>query len=143
MRLRRFIINKGRVMYKIEKKEFGYKLTFGGLIRGNEMKAWVADSKKELADAPESFGVFVDMRTLKPIPVDAQVQMQEGQQLYKQKGMIRSVVIVGNEVTKMQFKRIARRTGIDEWERYIDAETNPVWKKTGLEWIEQGIDPDQ
>ncbi|MBN2415517.1 hypothetical protein JXO52_06730 [bacterium] len=111
-------------------------------MRGEEMKAWVDDSKKELADAPEAFGVFVDMRTLKPISVDAQVQMQEGQQLYKAKGMVRSVVIVDSAVTKMQFKRIAIRTGIDEWERYIDASANPDWHKAGMAWINDAIDPD-
>ena len=130
-------------MYEIEKKEFGFKLTFGGLISGEEMQAWVADSKKELADAPDAFGVFVDMRTLKPIPVDAQVHMQEGQQLYKDKGMERSVVIVDSSVTKMQFQRIARRTGIDEWERYIDASEDPGWQKTGMDWIVRGVDPAQ
>jgi hypothetical protein len=74
-----------------------------------------------LATAKGGFGVFVDMRTLKPLPEDAQKVMEEGQKLFKQKGMTRSVVIVTGALTKMQFKRIAQETGIYEWERYIDS----------------------
>jgi len=34
--------------------------------------------------------------------------------------MVRSVVILANTITKLQFKRIAQETGIYQWERYID-----------------------
>lgn len=51
-------------MYKIEKKDYGFKLTFGGFIAEDEMKKWVEESKTALLTAPKSFGVIVDMRTL-------------------------------------------------------------------------------
>ncbi len=41
--------------------------------------------------------------------------MQAEQRLYKEKGMVCSVVILDNAVTKKQFKRIAQETGIYEW----------------------------
>ncbi len=130
-------------MYKIEAKNFGYKLTFGGYIEAEEMKAWVSESEKVLAKAPKEFGVFVDMRTLKPLPSDSQNHMQEGQKLFKKKGMVRSVVIVDSAITKIQFKRIAQETGIYEWERYIDASSMSDWEHIGLGWITRGIDPDK
>lgn len=130
-------------MYKIEKKDYGFKLTFGGFITEDEMKKWLEESKIALQTAPKSFGVFVDMRTLKPLPTEAQKHMQEGQKLYKEKGMVRSVVILANAVTKMQFKRIAQETGIYQWERYIDEASNPNWEKVGIDWIKNGIDPDK
>ncbi len=130
-------------MYKIEKKDYGYKLTFGGFIKVDEMKAWVDESEKTLVSTPKQFGVFVDMRTLRPLPPDVQVHMQKGQRLYKEKGMARSVVILDNAVTKMQFKRIAKETGIYEWERYIDASLIRDWEKAGIDWVSNGIDPDK
>ncbi|MCK5165408.1 MAG: hypothetical protein KAQ72_16935 [Desulfobacula sp.] len=130
-------------MYKIEKKDYGYKLTFDGFIKGEEMKLWVDESKKILAGAPKEFGIFADMRTLKPLPTDAQPLMQEGQMSYKKKGMVRSVVILNNAVTKMQFQRIAKETGIYEWERYVDASAINDWEKVGIDWISKGIDPDK
>jgi hypothetical protein len=130
-------------MYKIEKKDNNiYKLTFNGFIDANEMKLWVEESKRALTMAPKEFGVFVDMRGLQPLSKDAQVYMQEGQRLYKKKGMIRSVVILGNALTTMQFRRIGKETGISQWERYINYSSTPDWEKLGMDWIIKGIEID-
>lgn len=130
-------------MYKIEKEPWGYKLTFGDFIQNEEMTKWVEESKAALADAPAEFGIFVDMRTLKPLPEDAKNTMMGGQKLYKEKGMTRSVVILANPITTMQFKRIAQDSGIYEWERYIDASTTPDWEAKGIAWVRDANDPDK
>lgn len=129
-------------MYKIEKKEYGFNLLFSDFVKADEMKQWVNDSEKVLAPSNGEFGVFIDMRTLKPLLPDTQEFIQQGQKLYKQKGMVRSVVILDSPITTMQFKRFAKETGIYEWERYIDASNNPNWEKVGIDWIRNGIDPD-
>jgi hypothetical protein len=128
-------------MYKIEKKHYGYKLTFGGMINDAEMKQWAGESGKVLESQAGKFGMFVDMRTLKPLSADAQATMVNGQALYKQKGMERSVVILESAVVTMQFKRLARESGIDQWERYVDASSVPQWEKVGEDWITKAIDP--
>jgi hypothetical protein len=130
-------------MYKIEKTDFGFKLTFGGNIKEDEMSQWVDESRKALIGSPLQFGVFVDMRTLKPLNPEAQKMMEEGQKLYKSKGMQRSVVIVESVTISMQFKRIAKQTGIYDWERYISAQESPNWENLGLRWIRNSIDPDK
>jgi len=130
-------------MFKIDKRHFGYRLTFGGYIDAVEMKKWHDESQKELMSQTGDFGVFVDMRTLKPLPQDSQEHMQAGQKLYKQKGMVRSAVILNEPITTMQFKRIAKETGIYNWERYLDASKEKNWEQKGLAWIEKGIDPDK
>lgn len=66
-----------------------------------------------------------------------------GSKEYKSKGMKRSVVILDSAIMAMQFKRLAKDTGIYEWERYIDASTHSNWEKLGEEWIVNGIDPDR
>ena len=130
-------------MYNIEKKEYGFKLTFGDFIKAEEMKQWVDTSKKVLLGAPSGFGVFVDMRTLKPLPSDAQKPMEEGQKLYKQKGMTRSVVILNSATTTSQFQRLAKESGIYAWERYIDASKKSDWENVGIDWLKNGKDPDK
>jgi len=130
-------------MYKIEKQSYGFKLTFADFIKSDEMAKWVEESKATLLGASSSFGILVDMRTLKPLPADAQEQMQAGQKLYKQKGMQRSVVILNSAVMTMQFKRIAQETGIYEWERYIDASKETNWEAKGIAWLENSTDPDK
>ncbi len=129
-------------MYKIEKTGYGVKLTFSGLIHVDEMKQWVAESQKTVKSLPPKFGVFIDMRELKPLGSDSQSIMQSGQILYKQAGMERSVVILANALVTMQFKRIAKETGIYEWERYIDASKNANWEDAAKKWLVNKIDPD-
>ena len=104
------------------------------MIKEDEMKKWCDASKKALISAPKEFGVFVDMRKLKPLPFESQKHLQDGQKLYKEKGMIRSVVILDNAVLTMQFKRLAQESGIYAWERYLDASKNLNWEKAGIDW---------
>jgi hypothetical protein len=130
-------------MYAIEKKGYGFKLTFAGSIAADEMKQWVKESGEELARYRPSFGVFVDMRTLEPLLPVARDVMKKGQRLYKEKGMERSAVIVSNAVTKTQFQRIAKETGIYEWERYIDASSDADFEQTGIMWLTDAVDPDK
>lgn len=129
-------------MYKIEKTGYGVKMTFDGFVTAEEMAQWLAESKKRIPSLGTQFGVFVDMRTLKPLATDSQAVMQEGQKLYKQAGMRRSVVILNNAVTTIQFKRIAKDTGIYEWERYINAAATPEWEQAGVNWLTRAVDPD-
>ncbi len=131
-------------MYRIEDADFGYKLTFGGFIREAEMEQWLDESKTMLANAPDEFCVFVDMRSLMPLPHESELFMREGQRFYKEKGMLRSVVILDNTVTAMQFKRIAQEeSGIYAGERYIDASQTPDWEKVGVVWLMDQVDPDK
>lgn len=128
-------------MYSIEKAGYGFKLTFGGFIQADEMRAWVEESKKALSAAPANFSVFIDMRTLKPLPKESQPIMGEGQKLFKAKGMQRSVVILNDTITTVQFRRIAKETGIDAWERYIDASKITNWKEAGEAWLTKSQEP--
>ena len=130
-------------MYRIEKKDYGFKLTFGGFIKADEMTQWKAESEKALAGANRKFGVLVDMRVLKPLPADAQAIMIDGQKGFKTKGLERSAVILESSITTAQFRRLAKESGIYAWERYVSAGDTPNWEKVGVDWVTAGIDPDK
>jgi hypothetical protein len=130
-------------MYKIEKADFGFKLAFSGFIGVEEMLSWLRESEELLSAQKDAFSVFVDMRMLRPLSEEAMIHVKAGQKLYKQMGMERSVVILNSPATTEQFKKIARETGIDKWERYIDATVETDWHKTGMDWIIKGLDPDK
>lgn len=131
-------------MYKIEKRNSGYILTFGDIISKLEMQKWVDESKTVLAaDTRTSFGVIIDMRTLQPLSADAQALMVEGQQLYKKAGMLRSAVILANSIVTKQFMGLAKESGIYATERYIDASSNPDAISTAISWVADSIDPDK
>ena len=128
-------------MYKIEKKGFGYKLTFSGSIRPEEMAEWAREFEVVLQTQNGPFFVFVDMRSLIPLSREAQVHMHKGQVLALRYGMVRSVVISKSPVTEAQFRRIGGETGIIKGERYIDPTEILDWEKVGLDWLLQGIEP--
>jgi len=130
-------------MYRIEKANWGYRLTFGGSCTVEEIAEWLEESQKILADQEEEFFVFVDMRTIIPLSREAQVHIQEGQKLYKQRGMLRSVVILSSPVVAAQFQRIAGETGIGRWERYLDASTVSDWEEVGMDWLLKAVDPEK
>ena len=128
-------------MYKIEKRSSGYLLTFGGSIDAAEMQRWYDESEQQLASAPSSYGVIVDMRTLAPLLPEAQKIMVQGQGLYKSKGMQRSAVILDNPIATLQFQRLAKESGIDAYERYIDASNTPEAATVAVAWVKDGKDP--
>jgi hypothetical protein len=130
-------------MYEIEKKPWGFKLTFGGFIQAPEMNQWKRESEQALSSQAGKFGVLVDMRSLKPLPADAQAVMVEGQQKFKSKGLERSAVILDSAITTAQFRRLAKESGIYAWERYISAADSRSWEQEGLDWVIKGVDPDQ
>lgn len=129
-------------MYRIEKKEYGFLLVFEGFISKDEIQNWYQEVSKYLEIVNNEFLVFVDMRKLIPLLPDAQQIMQNGQLLFKHKGMARSVVIVKDKITKMQFIRIAKQTGIYKWERYIDVSINYNWQQIAFKWLNEAIDPE-
>ena len=129
-------------MYQIERTEYGLHLTFGGVILVKEMAEWCDNNSKVVDEIPGDFLVFVDMRTIGPVPHDSQIVMEKGQKYCKDNGMQRSVVILSDSLTRMQFIRIAKKSGIYQWERYIDISTTDDWEKQGMDWILNSIDPD-
>lgn len=130
-------------MYQIEARPFGFQLTFGGIIDRAEMSKWLDDSRRALGGAPRTFGVVIDMRTLAPLAPDVQSIMVEGQKAFLAAGMQRSCVILASKITAMQFRRLAHDSGIDAFERYLDAQSTPDWSRVAVAWVKDGVDPEK
>jgi hypothetical protein len=130
-------------MYKIERRVGGFSLTFGGTVTKEDLDHWLKESEEVLATGNGPFGVIVDLRTLRPLPPDAQAVLVQGQGLYKRAGMERSAVILNSPLMTMQAKRLSKGSGIYVFERYLDASNDPNWEKHALAWVKLGIDPDK
>jgi hypothetical protein len=128
-------------MYKIEKSDLGFHLTFSGAVTKAELEKWYEESEYVLAAQQGPFGVIVDMRTMPPLPVDAHEVIVRGQAMYRSHGMKRSCVILQDAITTIQFMRLAKKSGIFAHERYIDASARKDWQKVALRWIKLGVDP--
>lgn len=131
-------------MYEVEITEYGVKNTFSGSIDRAEMQAWVEEAE-EIIDASDhagsEWGCLIDMRELQPLEDDVRPVMIKGQRMYREKGMNRSCVILNSAKTARQFRKIAKESGIFEFERYIDASSTPNWEERAMDWIEHEVAP--
>ena len=128
-------------MYKIDKTDLGFYLTFAGAMTKAEIEKWYAESEQVLKGPLAPFGVIIDMRTLALLSVDAQGVMVRGQAMYRSRGMERSCVILDDAITTIQFMRLARRSGIFKYERYIDASAHKDWLAEARNWVGNAIAP--
>ena len=128
-------------MYEIRSAPYGFRLRFAETIDEEAMRAWLDESRRMLQDSPSSFGVFVDMRTLRPLSEKARVLLLKGQRLYQCAGMERSVVILDSPAIHSHWQRIAQQSGIWPNERYIDAGQVEDWETAGIRWITEGREP--
>jgi len=129
-------------MYKIERTDIGFKLTFGGKVTKADMQPWFEESKMALNMCRKPFGVIVDMRSLELLPPEVQAEIVKGQMLYRDSGLQRSAVILNDPILTIQFMRLAKKSGIYKYERFIDASSDPLWKQRAEAWVRSGIDPD-
>lgn len=130
-------------MFKIERRPSGYILTLSGTITPDEMQHFHNDSEKTLStEIATSFGVIIDMKNLQPLSHESNQILIAAQQLYKQKGMKRSAVILNSQDVCNQLKNIAIQSGIYATERYIDASQNHNAASLAVAWVKEGIDPD-
>lgn len=129
-------------MYRIESADYGYKITFIGKIKANEMARWVRESNRMLSKRDTGFCVFWDMRDMETLSASAMENLHTGQELYRKRGMDRSVAVYGDTGLAGKFKRIALDTGNYDRERHIDTTIRSDWELSGLDWVTMGIDPD-
>ena len=76
------------------------------------------------------------------IDLEKWIEDTDGMSIAHLKELFVAVVILGDDITAMQMKLVAKKTGIYEWERYIDASSHLDWEELGMNWIINGIDPD-
>lgn len=127
-------------MYKIETKDYGIKLTFADFIIRKEIEEWSEKIILFLDQLPDRFGMLIDMRELKPLPVECQEIMEKTQLKFKTR-VVRSATIVNNIITDMQFKRIGKKTGVNSHKIFIDASKVDNWEEIGVNWIVNGVKP--
>lgn len=127
-------------MHKIEDTSYGYRMTFEGFFRRDDVQRWVDDLRKGVGGRG-SFGVFVDMRGSSAFPADAQETLFEGINLCRDKGMDRASIVVANPISKIQAVRITKEVGIQDIVQFIDASSDPDWEKAALDWIQKAVTP--
>lgn len=127
-------------MYKIEKKNYGIKLTFSGFLREAEMLSWQSEVLNLLKKFPEPFGVLIDMREMDAMPAKSQEVVKRTQRIFKSR-VIRSVTVTNSVITDIQSKRIGNASGVNDTKRFINSMDVADWEAQAIAWVEKGIEP--
>ena len=129
-------------MLKSERTSYGFRFYFISPITPQETRIWTDGIAAELADRQESFHVFADFRKCELFPAECKPILEEAQTCCREHGMVRSVVVLNDEITAMQLRIVARKTGILKWERYVSCEDNSAWEDQALSWILNATEPE-
>lgn len=125
-----------------EKENYGLRFTFADPLTLEETEQWRDAVRALVPELSEGFGVFVDMRQMELIPPVCKPIIEEIQIFCKRNGLGRSVLILAEELTALQLKVIASRTGVREWERYIIASKTADWERIGVDWLVNAVEPE-
>ena len=131
------------MFYSIEKKEYGIRIAFEGMLDEENARKYVAEFLPVLNSMVGEFGIIMDLTKAKPMPEASQVIVNEAYKaVLQKKGMNRSASIVSSPTMKMQMVRLAKERGVYDTTRYIDIETSADYEKAAVDWVAGGIDPD-
>lgn len=130
-------------MYTMERTTYGLFIEVRDTLSKADAEQWVEDLKAATTDIDGEFGAFADLRKVLLLSPKSKDAVQAGQIHARKHGLVRSVIILSDEVTVLQMKGIARLSGTYEWERYINADAEPNWEQIGLDWVIHAIDPDE
>ena len=130
------------MFYKIEKKSYGFRLTFDGMLDPENAEKYTEELLAALATWTGSVGVMIDLTKAKPMPPESQKIVAAGYKAVLMKGLTRAVSVVPSGLMRMQMMRLAKENGTYDKARYIDSSTCPQWESVALNWIVLGIDPD-
>lgn len=129
-------------MYDIEATEYGYEVTFSASIDDDDLREWELESTSELEDAADAFGVVFDARELGDFSEALLDPFRDGQDAYRRAGMERSALILDSAVVALKLRRLAKDSGVYEWERYVHTGTTDDWRRVAADWVDDGLDPE-
>ncbi len=133
----------GSMPTKTEPTPYGLRSTISGFISVDEVNAWRRDYERIVPSRQPGFGQLVDLREQKAYTPEVGVVIQDVMRYVRENGMARSAVILASAMTKMQISRLAKETGMYEYERYFDASSDADWERKAIDWIERAVDPDK
>lgn len=129
-------------MLRFEVTDYGVHFELGGKVTLEEIQEFSDRFHQFLETTKGGFCVMADFKGVELISSAGKEIISVCQKNARESGMLRSVVIVKDTVTKYQFKTLARQTGIYIWERYIDASKHKNWEELALGWLKDAFDPD-
>src|SRR5262245_6580799 len=129
-------------MAETMRTEYGFRANASGYITPAEAGAWFDDLRAKVAvKKGRPFGLMVDIRGQKANPPETQEIIKQAMMWLRQNGMVRSAVVLDSAVARLMMVRMAKQTGVYQWERYIDASKDTDWESKAIDWIVHETEP--
>jgi len=129
-------------MYKIEKKHYGLYVTMQSLYSADEMKTYLQEKDRMLAQFDGPFSIIVDLRSAIPPDKRDEQLLEENHAHLREHGLQRMAIVVDSPVVQMQAKQILSNAGIRDRTRIINAAKFPDWEERALNWVLYAIEPE-
>lgn len=130
-------------MGDLKNSEYGFLIKFRGIVDNSDVEKIFDDVMIELKEKKSNYGVIVDMREMITFPLSAQHIFKDMQSILRNMGMKRSIIVLNDTITAMQFRNIGKSNGSYEWERYLDSSRYRNWHEISMLWLTEGKDPDK
>lgn len=129
-------------MHEVKETEYGLYVEVTGLVSLDQSIVIMAEMRQIFESRETGICVFANLQKMDLLTEETQAVLLKIQRHCVNSGVKRVAVILGNATVAHQFKRLSLESGIYDYERYLDASSDPDWETKGLKWITEGIDPD-
>ena len=128
-------------MYKIEKTNYGYHITFSGLMSEAEAVQFKTEVEGILPSLKQPWSSVIDLQTWVPAGPEILMLLHQVEQLSKNHGLQRRAIIVRSPVVKAQAAQLSFISETDAFERRIDASKVDNWEEQAIAWAVHGVEP--
>jgi len=126
-------------MIKIEKRGFGYKTSFGGMLKIAEIQNFINELIDHINSSNENFSIYFDFRGINYFAKDAQMEFNSFRTFLKKRGMVRSTIILSKKGDESKTELI--KLPLDSSERILYSYTDYNFEIEGINWLTREIDP--
>ena len=129
-------------MFKVEKTPYGIQVTLGGNLDEAEVRAMWVERDILMSDIDGPCLALIDIRSLVP-PTQAIIQLLQSSDSNPPCGTWGRRAMIGlSPVIKSKALQFLFESGTNDYTRYIDASKIDSWEEIALDWIVEGIEPD-
>ena len=127
-------------MYNIEKKDYGFRITLSGILSEQESIKIKDEVINAITDFGQEFCMLIDLTNTEILSPAVKNNMLQIQKFCIANGLVRVAKIVNNEITKKQLLILAKKSGLDKFERFFSvADLN--YEQEALAWLDSAKEP--
>jgi hypothetical protein len=128
-------------MYRIEKTDYGFYITFSGRMSEAEAVQFKEEVENMLPSLAQSWSSIIDLRTWIPAEPKVLMFLEQVERFSRDHGLKRRAIIAHSPVIKSQASQLSFVSETNDLERFIDASKVENWEELAVGWAAHGVEP--